>query len=89
MSLSPVVPGPTLSEHKVVRSEDLSEGSWADAVHGAGLQVDEHCPRHIFASAGLVVVNVDPLQLEVGVAVVGPGGVDTVLVRDNLPELKK
>ena len=39
-------------------------------------------------TSGLVVVDVDPLQLEVGVAMVGSGGVDSVLVRDHLPELK-
>ena len=38
-------------------------------------------------TSGLVVVDVDPLQLEVGVAMVGSGGVDSVLVRDHLPEL--
>jgi hypothetical protein len=32
----------------------------------------------------LVVVDVDALQLEVGVTAVGAGGVDTVLIADNL-----
>ena len=46
-------------------------------------------PGNIFAAGSLIVVNIDPLELEVAGASVGAGGVDTVLVRDNLPELKK
>lgn len=38
-------------------------------------------------AGGLVEVHVDALQLEVGVAMVGTGGVDTVLVAHDLPEL--
>jgi len=37
--------------------------------------------------AALVGVHVDALQLEVGVAVVGAGRVDAMLIGDNLPEL--
>ena len=39
-------------------------------------------------TCGLIVVDVDPLELQVRVPVVGAGGVDTVLVRDHLPELQ-
>ena len=88
MSLGPVVAGAALSEHKVVRAEDLSEGPGADAVHGAGLQVHQDRPRDVLPAARLVVVHIDPLQLEVRVPVVGAGGVDTVLIGDDLPELK-
>ena len=35
----------------------------------------------------LVVVDIDALQLQVGVAAVGACGVDAVLVRYHLPEL--
>ena len=44
-------------------------------------------PGDIFSSSGLVVVDVDPLQLKVGGAGVGAGGVNAVLIRDDLPEL--
>ena len=44
-------------------------------------------PGDIFASGGLVVVDIDPLELEVTGAAVGAGGVDAVLVGDDLPEL--
>merc|ERR1712156_1052725 len=80
VSLSPVVAGTRLSKDEVVWSEDLSERSGADRVHGAWLQVDQDGPGHVFASCGLIVVHVDPLQLEVGVPVVGAGWVNAVLV---------
>ena len=44
-------------------------------------------PGHVLPGAGLVVVDIDPLQLQVGLAGVGAGRVDPVLVRDDLPEL--
>ena len=50
MPLGPVVASSALSEHEVVGAEDLSEGSGADRVHGAGLQVDEDGTGHIFAT---------------------------------------
>ena len=40
-------------------------------------------------SAGLVVVDIDSLQLQVRLPSVGPLRVDAVLVRDRLPELKR
>ena len=51
-----------------------------DAVHGAGLEVHQHGAGHVLAAARLVVVHVDALQLQLGLASVGAGGVDTVLV---------
>ena len=89
MPLGPVVAGPGLPEHEVVGAEDRAVGSGAHAVHGAGLEVDQHGAGHVLAAAGLVVVHIDPLELEVGGAAVGAGGVDAVLVRDDLPELNK
>ena len=41
-----------------------------DAVHRAWLEVDQDCPGHILGVASLIVVHVDPLQLQVGGAAV-------------------
>ena len=43
-------------------------------------------PRNIFGTAGLIVVDVDALQLKVRLASVGARGVDTVLItgKENL-----
>ena len=42
---------------------------------------------NLLAAGGLVVVDVDALKLEVGIAMVGSGGVNTVFVGDDFPEL--
>ncbi len=84
VSLRPVVSSAALSEHEVVRAEDLSEGAGADGVHGAGFQIDEHGAGHVLAAGRLIVVDVDALELQVRVAVVGAGRVDPVFVGDHL-----
>ena len=87
VALGPVVSGAGLSEDEVVGAEQLAEGAGSHGVHGSGLQIHEDGPGHVAAAGGFVEVNVDALQLEVGVTVVGAGGVDAVLVGDDLPEL--
>ena len=66
----------------------MTKRSRSDAVHGARLQVHQDCPGHVLASAGLIVVHVDPLQLKVRCSGVRSSWVNTVLVGDDLPELK-
>ena len=78
--LGPVVSSTRLSEDEVVGSEDLAERSRADGVHGSWLQVNKDGTGHVFASCGLIVVDVDPLQLEVRVSVVCASWVNAVLV---------
>ena len=88
MSLGPVVSSSRLSEDEVVRSEDLAERSGSDGVHGSGLQVDKDSTGNVLSSGSLVEVDIDPLQLKVGVTVVCTGGVNTMLVGDNLVKWK-
>ena len=88
MTLGPVVACPRLTKHEVVGSEDLPEGSGPDGVHGAGLQVHQDGPGDVLPAGGLIVVDVDPLQLKLRGASVGASGVDAVLIRDDLPELE-
>ena len=88
MTLGPVVASSRLSEHEVVRSEDLSEWSGSDRVHGARLKVHQHSSGHVLATAGLVVVDVDSLQLQLRLANIGASGVNTMLIRDYLPKLQ-
>ena len=87
VALGPVVACTRLAEDEVVRAEDLAEGSRAHRVHGARLEVHQDSAGHIAPPRCLIVVHVDALELEVRVAHVGAGGVDTVLVGDHLPEL--
>ena len=87
MPFGPIVAGTRLAEDEIVWPEDLAIGPRSDAIHGAGLEIHEHGPRDIAAAAGLIVVDIDTLDLDVGVADVATGGVDAVLGADHLPEL--
>ena len=61
VSLGPVVARSALAEDEVVRSEDLTEGSWSHRVHGSGLEVDEHGSGDVLPAGGLIEVDVDSL----------------------------
>jgi proteasome assembly chaperone (PAC2) family protein len=87
MALGPVVTGTSLTEDEVVGSEELTEGSGTDGVHGSGFQVHEDGTGNVTSSGGFVVINVDSFELEVGVSVVGTGRVNSVFVGDDFPEL--
>ena len=87
MALGPVVAGSGLAEDEVVGAEELTERSSSDGVHCAGLEIHENGAGHVSASSGLIVVHVDPLELKVGVSMIGTGRVNAMLVGDDLPEL--
>jgi len=86
VTFGPVVTGSRLSKNKVVWSEDLAEWTGSDRVHGAWLEIDEDSSWDVFTAGGFIVVNVDSLELKIGVAVVGSGWVDSVFVGDDFPE---
>ena len=87
MSLSPVVTGSGLSEDEVVWSEELTERSGSDGVHGSWLKIHKDGSWDVSSTGGFVIVDVDSLELEIGITVIGTGRVNTVLVGDDLPEL--
>jgi len=87
VALSPVVTSSGLSKDEVVGSEKLSEGSSANRVHGTRFEVHEDCSGNIAATSGFVVVNIYSFELKIGVAVVGTGWVDSVLIGNDLPKL--
>merc|ERR1712195_30906 len=87
MSLGPVVTGTGLSEDEVVGAEKLSERSSTDGIHGAGIEIHEDGAGDVTATGSLVVIDVDPLELEVGVSMVRTGRVNSMFVRDDFPEL--
>ena len=87
MSFGPIVTSSSLSENEIIRSEELTEWSGSDGIHGSWLKIHKDGSGDVTATSGFVVVNVDSLKLEVGVSVVGTGWVDSVLIRDDFPEL--
>merc|ERR1712100_935715 len=87
VTLGPVVTSTSLTEDEVVWSEELTEWTSTDGVHGAWLEIHKDGTWDVTATGGLVVVDVDSLELEVRVTVVGASWVNTVLIGDNFPEL--
>lgn len=87
VALGPVVSGTGLAEDEVVGSEKLTEGASSDRVHCSGFKIHEDGTRDISSTGGLVVVDIDSFKLKIGVSVVGTSRVNTMLVRDDLPEL--
>jgi len=55
MTLGPVVASTGLTEDEVVGTEELTEGTGTDGVHGTGLQVDENGTGDILVTRGLAV----------------------------------
>lgn len=78
-----------LAVHKVVGPKELTHGRLTHRVHGAWLQIDEHCAWHILAAACLVVVDIDALMLQIRLAMIVAIGIDAVFVRDDFPELEE
>ena len=86
MTLGPVVTGTGLSEDEVIWSEELTEWSSSDGVHGSWFEIHEDGSWNVSSSGGFVEVDIDSLELEIRVTVVGTGRVNTMLVGDDLPE---
>nr|GMD97490.1 betatubulin [Ipomoea batatas] len=91
MSLGPVIPRTVLSEDKVIRSEDLAKRSRSNAIHRTRLEIHKDGARHVPATGSLIEIHIDALELEIAgtaavAALVTAGGVNAVLVADNLPE---
>lgn len=88
VTLRPAVASSVLAENHVVRAEELANWGGSDRVYDARLQVNQDGSWHVAASICLVIVNIDPLQLQVRLSAVLTIWVDAVLVRDDLPELR-
>lgn len=74
------------------------EGGWAEcqvqqapghilSLRDSAPPLPRPCQPTDYPTCGLIVVDIDPLQLEVTVPMIGPSGVDAVLITDDLPEL--
>ena len=87
MTLSPVVTGSGLTEDEVIGSEELTERTSSDGVHGTGFEIHEDSSGDVSTTSSFVEVNVDSFELEIRITVVGTSGVDTVFIGDDFPEL--
>ena len=80
VTLGPVVTGTGLSENEVVGSEELTERSGSDGVHGSWLKIHEDSSGDVSSTGSFVEVNVDSLKLEIRVTVIGTSWVDSVFI---------
>ena len=80
MSFSPVVTGTSLSENKVIRSEELSEGTSSHGVHCSRFEIHQDGSGYVTSTGSFIEVYIDSFELEIGVSVVGSCGVNTVLI---------
>ena len=87
VTLGPVVTGTSLTEDEVIRAEKLTEGTGTDGIHGTGFKINKDGTGDVFATSSFVEVNIDTFELKFGFTVVGTGGINTVFIRDNFPEL--
>jgi hypothetical protein len=87
VTLGPVVTGSGLTEDEVVWAEELTEWASADGVHGTWLKIHKDGSWYVTATGGFVEVNVDALQLKIGVSMVRTSWVNSVFIRDDFPEL--
>ena len=65
----------------------LSKRPWSDTIHGARFKVHQYCSRNVLPTSDFVKVDVDALQLQVGIAMVCSCRINPMLVRNNFPEL--
>lgn len=49
----------------------------------------KRCKKMPMNTCRLIIIDINSLQLEITISVVGSSRVDAVLVTDNFPELKK
>jgi len=87
VTLGPVVTSSRLTENEVIGSEELSEGTSSDGVHCSGFEIHKDSSGDVSTTSGFVEIDVDSFKLEIRVTVVGTGGVDTVFIGDDFPEL--
>ena len=86
VTLGPVVTGTGLTEDEVVGSEELTEGSSSDGVHGSWFEIHKDSSGDVSSAGSFIEVNIDSLELKVGVTVVRTGRVNSVFIGDDLPE---
>jgi hypothetical protein len=87
MTLGPIVTGTSLSENEVVWSEELTEWSSSDGVHGSWFKIHEDCSWDVSTTGSFVEIDIDSLELEIWVTVISTSWVNSVFVWDDFPEL--
>jgi len=86
MSLSPIVTSTSLSENKVIRSEELTERSSSNRVHGSRFEIHEDSSWYESTTSSFIIVNINSFELKIGVTMISTGWVNSVFIGDDFPE---
>jgi len=65
VTFSPVVSCSGLSENEVVWSEELTEWSSSDGIHGSWFEIHEDGSWNVSSSSGFIEINVDSFELKI------------------------
>lgn len=66
---------------------DIKDMSYVKLLYTLYLCTNQLLERQL--TCGLIVVDTDPVQLQVTISVVSPCGINAVLIADHFPELQK
>jgi hypothetical protein len=86
VTFSPVVTSSGLTEDEVIWSEKLTEWTSSDRIHSTWFEIHQDSSWDITTSSSFIVINIDSFQLEIRISVVGSGWINSVFIRDDLPE---
>ncbi|MFS7986979.1 hypothetical protein Hanom_Chr11g01016631 [Helianthus anomalus] len=87
MTFRPIITGTGLPKHKVIRPEDLTVSSRSETVHRSWLQIHKHSAWNKPSAASLIVIHINPLELQLRISSVLSSHIDTVFCTNYLPEL--
>lgn len=86
MAFGPIISSSRLSINKIVRTENFSKGAWSYGIHGARLQIREDSSRNVTIITGLIEVDFNPFNLQIGISMILSRRVNAMFVRNDLPK---
>ena len=87
VTLGPVVTSTGLTEDEVVRSEELTERTSSNRVHCSWFEIHKDSSGDITTTSCFIIVDIDSFKLKIWITVVRTGRINTMFIRNNLPEL--
>ncbi|MFS7945413.1 hypothetical protein Hanom_Chr06g00524001 [Helianthus anomalus] len=87
MTFRPIITGTGLPKHNVIRPEDLAIRSGSEIVQRSWLQIHKHGAWNKPSVASLIVIHINPLELQLRISDVLSSHIDTVFCTNYLPEL--
>ena len=87
MAFRPVVASTRLAEDEVVGAEELAIRTSTNGVHRARLQIHQNGARDVSAAGRFIEIDIDALQLQIRITMIGASWVNAMLIRNHFPKL--